>query len=230
MAHGLASGWFEWGGQRYEFSDAPTYAEKNWGGGFPSKWAWVQCNSFDQHPGVSVTAVGARRQLVLGVPGIEEDVGMIGVHLPDGRGGETFVELVPWAGEVEWDVEPWGRWRMSAQSAEYEAALEAECEAEAGTVLRAPTANMGLAPFCRDTFAGRCRLRVWRRRAGGARGQLLLDAMSSSAALEVGGGPWWSSWSARADMKEPLRSLVQLPIDVGMLGKMVPGQLKPPGL
>lgn len=47
-------------------------------------------------PGLSITAVGARRQLVLGVPGVEEDVGMLGIHLPDG----TFLELVPWAGQV----------------------------------------------------------------------------------------------------------------------------------
>ncbi len=47
MAEGLATGWLEWGGQRYDFVDAPAYAEKNWGGGFPSKWCWVQCNSFD---------------------------------------------------------------------------------------------------------------------------------------------------------------------------------------
>ncbi len=47
MAHGTASGWLQWGGQRYEFSNAPAYAEKNWGGGFPSKWHWIQCNSFD---------------------------------------------------------------------------------------------------------------------------------------------------------------------------------------
>jgi tocopherol cyclase len=33
MAHGLASGWIEWGGRRYDFKNAPTYAEKNWGGG-----------------------------------------------------------------------------------------------------------------------------------------------------------------------------------------------------
>lgn len=144
---------------RYEFQDAPAYAEKNWGGGFPSKWHWIQCNSFDgwvqgvaarswrgrvrqgsmlgetrrgarasarvthphfargtrtcthlppcgspythantcthtlcRQPGLSVTAVGARRALLLGLQGVEEDVGLIGVHLP---GGE-FVELVPW--------------------------------------------------------------------------------------------------------------------------------------
>lgn len=38
MAHGLASGWLQWGNTRYEFRDAPAYAEKNWGGSFPSKW------------------------------------------------------------------------------------------------------------------------------------------------------------------------------------------------
>jgi tocopherol cyclase len=47
MAEGSATGWLDWGGQRYEFSDAPAYAEKNWGGGFPSKWIWVQCNTFE---------------------------------------------------------------------------------------------------------------------------------------------------------------------------------------
>jgi tocopherol cyclase len=47
MAEGSASGWLDWGGQRYEFRDAPAYAEKNWGGGFPSKWIWVQCNTFE---------------------------------------------------------------------------------------------------------------------------------------------------------------------------------------
>ncbi len=47
MSQGLATGWFDWGGRRIEFTDAPAYAEKNWGGGFPSKWHWVQCNSFN---------------------------------------------------------------------------------------------------------------------------------------------------------------------------------------
>lgn len=58
MAHGLATGWIEWGEERYEFDAAPVYAEKNWGGGFPTKWCWVQCNSFAGEPGTSVTAIG----------------------------------------------------------------------------------------------------------------------------------------------------------------------------
>lgn len=165
MAEGRASGWLQWGEQRYEFSNAPAYAEKNWGGGFPSKWIWVQCNTFDV-PGLSITAVGARRQLILGVPGVEEDVGMLGIHLPDG----TFLELVPWAGQVEWNADPWGKWQIWARARGYEALLEASCTPEAGTVLRAPTANNGLAPHCKDTFFGKARLRIWRTGSNGSSG------------------------------------------------------------
>jgi hypothetical protein len=81
-------------------------------------------------PGLSITAVGARRQLVLGVPGIEEDVGMLGIHLPDG----TFLELVPWAGQVEWSADPWGQWRIWARARGYEALLEASCADNAGAI------------------------------------------------------------------------------------------------
>jgi hypothetical protein len=31
MAEGTATGWLEWGRDRYEFTAAPAYAEKNWG-------------------------------------------------------------------------------------------------------------------------------------------------------------------------------------------------------
>lgn len=44
---------------------------------------------------------------------------------------------------------------------------------------------MGLAPFCKDTFFGQCRLRVWRRVGGAKQGPALVDATSSTAALEV---------------------------------------------
>jgi tocopherol cyclase len=46
---------------------------------------------------------GAKRG-ILNLPGVKEDVGLIGVHF---RG--QFVELVPWNGSVSWDVAPWGR-------------------------------------------------------------------------------------------------------------------------
>jgi tocopherol cyclase len=142
------------------------------------------------------------------------------------------------------------------------------------TTNSAPTAALGLAPHCKDTFFGRCRLRVWRVDSLGRRSASpLVDATSTTAALEVrpwgraivmaaafaefhpstprflhslltpppqknqtttttqvGGGPWWAPWSAKADMKEPFRSLVRLPIDVGALANAVPPALRPPGL
>lgn len=67
MARGLASGWVEWGGKRYEFRDAPAYAEKNWGGGFPKRWFWVQCEKFNSEESIALTAVGES----LAVPCIE---------------------------------------------------------------------------------------------------------------------------------------------------------------
>ncbi|KAM7490423.1 hypothetical protein LguiA_033344 [Lonicera macranthoides] len=64
MAGGLSTGWIEWDGERYEFQDAPSYSEKNWGGAFPRKWFWVQCNVFEGASGeVALTAAGGRRQL-----------------------------------------------------------------------------------------------------------------------------------------------------------------------
>lgn len=221
MAHGLASGWIEWGGKRYTFENAAAYAEKNWGGGFPKRWVWVQCNTFEGEEEASVTAVGALRGL-LGVPGVEEEVGLIGIHH---RG--SFYEFLPNNGEVEWEADPWGRWRISACNREHEALVEATC-ASPGTPLRAPTADLGLAPFCRDSFGGQVRMRVWP--CGRRDSPPLLDCRSigKSCAVEVGGGPWWSTWNVKADMAEPVRLLLGLPLEP--LADLLPQQLKPPGL
>eukprot|EP00873_Tetraselmis_striata_P022254 jgi/Tetstr1/442518/TSEL_030616.t1 len=173
-------------------------------------------------PGLSLTTGGGTRAIPL-VPGLEEDVALLCVHY---RG--EFIELVPWTSEVQWAIEPWGSWKIWGRSDKYEALVEASTD-KPGTPLRAPTPDEGLAPFCRDTFAGTTRLRIWERDVFGMRKPIaLVDATSTSAALEVGGGPWWSSWKASAEMKEPLRSFLNLPID--SLLTAIPGGLRPPGL
>lgn len=48
---------------------------------------------------------------------------------------------------------------MSGKSDDYEALVEATCDGD-GTPLRAPTADDGLAPRCRDSFFGRVHLQV----------------------------------------------------------------------
>ena len=45
---------------------------------------------------LSLTACAGARRGILQLPGVEEDVGMIGIHL---RG--QFIEMVPWNGEVQ---------------------------------------------------------------------------------------------------------------------------------
>ena len=50
---------------------------------------------------------GARRG-ILNIPGVEEDVGLIGIHWQG-----KFIELVPWNAEVSWEIAPWGQWKVS---------------------------------------------------------------------------------------------------------------------
>lgn len=60
----------------------------------------MQCNTFDNMPGLTLTTGGGRRSLPL--LNQEEDVAMIGVHY-EGK----FVEIVPWKGSVEVSNSMW---------------------------------------------------------------------------------------------------------------------------
>lgn len=181
MAHGLATGWIEWNGQRYEFTNAPAYGEKNWGGAFPQKWFWLNCNCFDKEPDLSLTAGGGRR----GVLWWMESVAMVGIHY---RG--RFYEFVPWNATVQWEIYPWGHWRMQAYSDRYQVELIGTTD-QPGTALRAPTPQ-GLVLCCRDTMQGHLTLKLWEQHWG--RSKLLLEATSSLCGLETGGGPWDGVW------------------------------------
>lgn len=181
MAHGLATGWIEWNGKRYEFTDAPAYGEKNWGGAFPQKWFWVNCNSFDGEPDLALTAGGGRR----GVLWWMESVAMVGLHY---RG--KFYEFVPWNSEVRWNIQPWGRWEMQARNRHFEVELTGTTD-KPGTPLRAPTEN-GLAFACRDTMLGQLSLEL--RERGENQSKIILKARSSLCGLETGGGSWGKAW------------------------------------
>ena len=181
MAHGLASGWIDWYGQRYEFQDAPAYGEKNWGGAFPKKWFWFNCNCFEGEPDLALTAGGGRRQVL----GWMESVAMVGIH----HRGE-FYEFVPWNSSVSWQIDPWGRWQMQAETERFAVELVGTSD-RPGTPLLAPTAQ-GLAICCQDTMLGHLELRLWNR----TRSRLILAASSYLCGLEVGGGPWQETWSS----------------------------------
>ncbi|KAM2544478.1 hypothetical protein FF1_016951 [Malus domestica] len=223
MAGGLSTGWIEWDGERFEFEDAPSYSEKNWGGAFPRKWFWVQCNVFEGATGeVALTAGGGLRQL----PGLTEtfeNAALIGVHY-----GGKFYEFVPWNGLVSWEVAPWGYWSIVAENETYMVELEATTE-DPGTTLRAPTSEAGLAPACKDTCFGDLKLKMWERRYDGSKGKMILDVTSNMAAVEVGGGPWFSTWKGKTTTPELLSRALRVPVDVEGVYNLVP-LLKPPGL
>ncbi len=177
MAHGWATGWIEWQNDRYEFTNAPAYSEKNWGGSFPQKWFWINCNCFDDEPDLALTAGGGRRSVL----GMMESVAMVGIHY---RG--TFYEFVPWNSQVHWQIEPWGKWQMQAKNSQFQVSLTATTNS-AGTPLRAPTQD-GLIFFCRDTMQAEITLELRHQ------GNLILEAHSSLCGVEVGGSPWDETW------------------------------------
>jgi tocopherol cyclase len=181
MAHGRSTGWIDWQGQRYEFENAPAYSEKNWGGAFPKKWFWLNCNAFNGHPDLALTAGGGRRQVLTQM----EEVAMVGIHYL----GE-FYEFVPWNARISWQVKPWGCWHMRAEHPDYVVELTGTT-ALPGIELRAPTLN-GMVYCCRDTALGNVDLKLWRKREDSQ--NLILAATSQQCGLEVGGGPWPGPW------------------------------------
>lgn len=181
MAHGLATGWLDWQGHRYEFVNAPAYSEKNWGGAFPEKWFWFNCNAFEAEPDLALTAGGGRRQVLTWM----EEVAMVGIHYRD-----QFYEFVPWNAKVCWNIAPWGYWQMTAENEGYAVELIGTTDLP-GLPLRAPTRD-GLRYCCRDTALGQVQLRLWQRQSGQRR--LIVEATSDQCGLEVGGGPWPENW------------------------------------
>ena len=181
MAHGLATGWIDWNGKRYEFTDAPAYKEKNWGRSFPQRWFWLNCNSFTDEPNLALTAGGGRREVLWWM----ESVALVCLHY---RG--KFYEFVPWNAQVSWQIEPWSKWQMQAVNQDYEITLTGTTD-EPGTPLRAPT-EQGLIFACRDTMKGQLTLELRDRH-----GKTLIKADSDLCGLEIGGSRWDSPWHSR---------------------------------
>ena len=177
MAHGLATGWVEWGDRRYNFSDAPAYSEKNWGTSFPSKWFWLNCNSFENQSELAVTAAGGVREIL----GWQETVGLIGIHYQ----GE-FYEFAPWNSKISWNVAPWGNWQVKATSDRYSVSLIGSTDLN-GSYVRTPTAK-GLVLNCRDTNRGKLSIELRNKH------KTIVKAESDLAGLEVGGEPWQNHW------------------------------------
>ena len=233
IADARASGTVKWKGKTYNVKNVPFYAEKNWGGAFPIKWYWAQCNAFEGYMGndatnhLAVTAGGGTRKIPFGQT---ESLGMVSVHY-----NGVFYEAVPWTGTMEWEITPWGSWIMKGRCTKgerpFEVEIIAKCGEDDGVELRAPTEDEGMVYFCRDSFYAKTTLTLWEleydkdskkyHRKGGP--PLIDRATSRQGAVEVGGGPWWDTWKGVSDMKQPMRGLVRLPYRVDKLRKRLFG-------
>ena len=195
MAYGRATGWVEWQGRRYEFERVPAYAEKNWGGSFPQRWFWLQCNVFDRATQFSSTGVDVPLSLVCAgalrdVLWWQEEVGMAALHW-----GDRFFEFVPENSAMRWQVSAWGRWRFEAETERDRLTLEGWTY-RPGRAVMVPTAA-GMQFACRDTAAGTLSLKLWQR--SGQIWELVLDASSGMAGLEVGGEQFVGDWERVLD-------------------------------
>ncbi|VEP18178.1 conserved hypothetical protein [Hyella patelloides LEGE 07179] len=177
MAHGLATGWIEWENKKYQFVDVPAYSEKNWGTSFPKKWFWINCNSFENQTDLAITAGGGIRQILWW----SEAVGLIGIHYQG-----KFYEFAPWNSQINWDIKPWGEWKMRACNDNYSVTLTGLTNLP-GTYVRTPTAK-GLIFNCRDTTKGKLSLELK------SHTEVIVKANSNLGGLEVGGSPWSNSW------------------------------------
>jgi tocopherol cyclase len=179
MAHGLATGWIEWQGQRYEFDRVPAYSEKNWGCSFPAKWFWINCNSFDETVGLAITAGGGRRKVLW----MTEEVGLVGIHYRD-----KFYEFVPWNSQISWQIQPWGEWQIQAYNRDFCVELRGTTDLM-GTMVSTPTAE-GMVSCCRDTLHGLLSIDLRTNR-----GDRIIKVSSNLAGLEVGGNGWDRAWT-----------------------------------
>ncbi|ACK65152.1 tocopherol cyclase [Rippkaea orientalis PCC 8801] len=178
MAHGLATGWIDWNGEKYEFSDVPAYSEKNWGRSFPKKWFWINCNSFLAEPDLALTVAGAIRQVLWW----EESVGIIGLHYQ----GKLY-QFESTKGQLNWRVEPWGRWEIRGENERFTLTIIGTTD-QLGNYVRVPTSE-GLQFRCRDTMQGKITLELRHHQ-----GKLILKTISYLGGLEIGGEPWDQPW------------------------------------
>jgi len=170
----------------YDLDDATIYLEKNWGRSFPSKWWWIQANTFQCD--LTVTSTAARR--IIPLLRQEEEVGLVGLHWNG--------EFLPFP-NLDWSVN-WGLWQIIGHYNEYSVKLTGTCDS-AGFPVDCPTSS-GMEPIALETFKGTLRVELFRN------GKIIVDDSTDEACLEVGGIPWASkSWRGQSAMKEPIKTM-----------------------
>lgn len=167
-----ASGTVTCGDQRWRFTDATLYCERNWGSGFPRRWWWGQAHDFGEAD-VSVVFSGG----LLEFGPLRREVTGVVVRLQD-----RVLRITPPA----WVSSSCDgrRWRVDARTARYHVELDG-CGDDAGPhVLPVPLpAERRNIDTDYEYLAGtlRCTVREW--------GRIIFDGTTQLAGLEIGSRP-----------------------------------------
>ncbi|OBK44456.1 tocopherol cyclase family protein [Mycobacterium kubicae] len=169
---GTASGAVTSDDQRWDFTDATLYCERNWGAGFPLRWWWGQAHDFGESD-VCVAFSGGLLELG---PLRREVTGVI-VRL-----GSRVLRITPPAlvsctlGDRSW--------RIDARTPRYHVTLDGRGDAVGPHVLPVPLpAERRNVDTDYEYLAGslRCTVREW--------GRTIFDGTSQLAGLEIGSRP-----------------------------------------
>lgn len=169
---GTASGTVACGDQRWWFTNARLYCERNWGAGFPRRWWWGQAHDFGEAD-ASVAFAGG----LLEFGPLRREVTGVVVRLRD-----RVLRITPPAW-VSADCD--GRqWRIVARSARYHVVLDACGDDAEPHVLPVPLpAERRNIDTDYEHLAGRlrCTVREW--------GRTIFDGTTHLAGLEIGSRP-----------------------------------------
>jgi tocopherol cyclase len=193
----------------YDLADATIYLEKNWGGSFPSRWFWIQANTFVDASASSsnshvldlcLTSTGGLRRLPFSLQHSkqEEQVALIALHW-NGK-------FLPFP-QVEWTIE-WGKWIVRGAYEAYIVEVQGTCQDKVGFPVNCPT-ERGMEEIAMETFEGELRIKLFEKGSrNGVGGRIVLEAIDTQACLEIGGLPWNDLvWVGESAMEEPIKSI-----------------------
>lgn len=169
---GKASGTVTHADQRWAFTDAKLYCERNWGAGFPVRWWWGQAHDFGEAD-ISLAFSGG----LLELGPLKRDVTGVVVRLGDRVLRITPPALVSSTCDVE-------QWHITARTARYQVELKGEGTPDGPHVLPVPLpAERRNIDTDYEYLAGtlHCTVREW--------GRTIFEGTSELAALEVGSRP-----------------------------------------
>jgi tocopherol cyclase len=169
---GKASGTVTHADQRWTFTDATLYCERNWGAGFPQRWWWGQAHDFGDAD-VSVAFSGG----LLELGPLQRDVTGVVVRL-----GDRVLRITPPAlVSSNCDVR---EWHIDARTPRYHVVLDGQGTPDGPHVLPVPLpAERRNIDTDYEYLAGtlRCTIREW--------GRTIFEGTTELAALEVGTRP-----------------------------------------